>query len=223
MTAPLKLITETYFNGLLSEKSSEGDLYIEGIFMQAEKKNHNGRIYPIEIMKPEVDAYCEEFVKTKRAIGELNHPTDVSVNPERASHLITSIRQEGNDFIGKAKILNTPQGNIVRGLIEGGVKLGVSSRGLGSVKEGKGKFRGVDVVQNDFKLITVDVVSNPSAPDAFVEGIYESMSYMINNGVISPYVPKTTIKVSSVLKECVKKGKPKAQQLKELLHLMRYI
>ena len=220
MATPLKLITETYFNGLLHEKTEQGDLFIEGIFMQEKKKNHNGRIYPIDIMKPEVDAYCEEYVKTNRAIGELNHPTDVAVNPERASHLITSIKQEGNNFIGKAKILNTPQGNIVRGLIEGGVKLGVSSRGLGSVKEGKGKFRGVDIVQNDFKLITVDIVSNPSAPDAFVEGIYESMSYMIKNGVISPYVPKTTILVSKVMNDCVKKGKSKNIQAKDLVSLL---
>ena len=218
---PLKLITETYFSGLLTEKGKDGDLYIEGIFMQADKENHNGRIYPLDIMKPEVDAYCEEFVKTHRAIGELNHPTSVTVNPERASHLIVDIKQSGSDFIGKAKILNTPQGNIVRGLIEGGVKLGVSSRGLGSVKEGRGKFRGVDVVQNDFKLITVDVVSNPSAPDAFVEGIYESMSYMIKNGVITPYIPKTTIEVRKVMKECVKKGKSKVNQAKELMNLLK--
>lgn len=216
---PLKLITETSF-GLVSEKSQEGDLYIEGIFLQAEKKNHNGRIYPIEILEAEVDEYRKEYIDTNRAIGELNHPTSPTVNPERASHLITSITRNGTNFMGKAKILNTPQGNIVRGLIEGGVKMGVSSRGLGSLKAGSGEYKGVNVVQKDFKLITVDIVSNPSAPEAFVEGVYESVQFMIENGIISEYIPKTHIKVSTVLKESVKKRMAKEEQAKKMLALI---
>ena len=217
---PLKLITETSF-GLISEKSNEGDLYIEGIFLQAEKKNHNGRIYPVKILEAEVDEYRKEYIDTSRAIGELNHPTSPTVNPERASHLIVSITRNGTNFMGKAKILKTPQGEIVRGLIEGGVKMGVSSRGLGSLKDGTGEYKGIKVVQNDFKLITVDIVSNPSAPEAFVQGVYESVEYMIQNGKISEYIPKTHIKVMTVLKESVKRRLAKEDQAKKLMRLVK--
>lgn len=200
-----RLITECRFDDLLTEKDTEsGDLYIEGIFIQADKPNHNDRVYPLSVMEREVQTYDEEFIQTKRAIGELNHPTETSINPERASHLVVSLTQDGTDFIGKAKILNTPQGNIVRGLLEGGVKMGVSTRGVGSVEDGRGRYKGVSVVQDDFKLITIDIVSNPSAPDAFVKGIYESMEYMVDRGVIKPCIPGTSIKVSHVMKESTK-------------------
>lgn len=183
-----KLITDITFEGLslINEAKEDGskDLFIEGIFLQAEKKNRNGRIYPINVLKPVVEKYISEYVKSNRAMGELNHPSSPSVNPERASHLITELRQNGNDYYGKAKILNTPIGNIVKGLIEGGVNLGVSSRGLGSLKEGTDNYRGAKVVQNDYYMVTVDIVSDPSAPDAFVNGVFESVEYMIENGHI---------------------------------------
>lgn len=183
-----KLITDISFEGLslVNEAKEDGskDLFIEGIFLQAEKKNRNGRVYPIGVLKPVVERYVDTYVKSSRAMGELNHPSSPSVNPERASHLITELKQNGNDFYGKAKILNTPIGNIVKGLIEGGVNLGVSSRGLGTLKEGTDNYRGSKVVQNDYYMVTVDIVSDPSAPDAFVNGVFESIDYMIENGHI---------------------------------------
>jgi hypothetical protein len=182
-----KLITDIFFDGLqiiTEEKENKKDLFIEGIFMQAEKKNRNGRIYPIGVLKPVVEKYIQEYVSSSRAMGELNHPSSPSVNPERASHLITELRQAGNDFYGKAKILNTPIGNIVKGLIEGGVNLGVSSRGLGSLKEGTDNYRGSKVVQKDYFMVTVDIVSDPSAPDAFVNGVFESVDYIVKDGKI---------------------------------------
>lgn len=182
-----KLITDISFGELqliTEEKEGHKDLFIEGIFLQAEKKNRNGRIYPLGVLKPVVEKYIQEYVSSNRAMGELNHPSSPSVNPERASHLITELRQSGNDFYGKAKILNTPVGNIVRGLIEGGVNLGVSSRGLGTLKEGTDNYRGSKVVQKDYYMVTIDVVSDPSAPDAFVNGVFESVDYMIENGHI---------------------------------------
>jgi len=222
----MKLISEVVFdNQLILEKTESGDLFIEGIFMQANTKNRNGRIYPTKVLQNEVARYNAEFVATNRALGELNHPSSPSVNPERASHLITELGQKGNDFIGKAKILSTPQGEIVRGLIEGGVSLGVSSRGLGSLKEGTGRHRGVKVVQNDFKLMTVDVVSNPSAPDAFVEGIYESMDYMIRNGQVCEYEPRTSVTLSHQLAEATKRNVENSQRaalLVDLCNKLRY-
>ena len=155
-------------------------MYIEGVFMQDTLKNRNGRIYPKEVMSNAVNQYVEKFVSTKRSLGELNHPTYASVNPERASHMITSLKEDGNNWIGKAKILNTPMGSIVKNLIEDGVQLGVSSRGLGSVKESNG----ANVVQSDFWISAVDTVSDPSAPDAFVNGIMENKEWILENGVL---------------------------------------
>lgn len=162
------------------EESTEGkkNLYIEGIFMQAEKKNKNGRIYPRGILENQVNLYNESFVKTNRALGELNHPQRPSVDPEFASHRIVELKREGDNFIGKALILNTPKGNIVRGLLEGGTSIGVSSRGLGSVKTNK---NGINEVQSDFRLVTVDIVANPSAPDAFVNGILEGKNWAVES------------------------------------------
>ena len=174
----MKLITELLDHDLNILREAKGkDLYIEGVFMQSTVKNRNGRIYPKDVMSKEVNRFVNEEIKNKRAIGELNHPPNPTINPERASHLITSLEENGNDYIGKAKILDTPMGNIVRGLLEGGVKLGVSSRGLGSLT----KKGGASVVGSDFKLSTIDIVADPSAPSAFVEGIMENAEWVYDD------------------------------------------
>jgi hypothetical protein len=156
------------------------NLFITGPFLQTEQKNRNGRIYLKEIMAKEVARYTENYINKNRAFGELGHPDTPSINLDRVSHMIVSLHQEGNDWIGKAKILETPMGNIARNLIEGGGQLGVSSRGMGSIKQ----QNGVNVVQDDFYLATAaDIVADPSAPDAFVRGIMENKEWMIVNGV----------------------------------------
>jgi hypothetical protein len=179
----MKLITELYDNDIKSEVITESEnkksLYIEGIFLQSDVKNRNGRVYPRCVLENAVNNYIENYVNKNRAIGELNHPAGPAVNPERASHKITELRQEGSNFFGKAKVLNTPIGQIVKALIEDGVRIGVSSRGMGSLKETKG---GIMEVQDDFYLATVDIVSDPSAPDAFVNGIMEGVEYIFDNG-----------------------------------------
>jgi hypothetical protein len=176
----MKLIVEHNFKNVNVVKEEETkDLFIEGVFMQAEVKNRNGRIYPLPVLESQVDKYVKEYVKAGRSIGELNHPDSPIVNPKEASHLITSLRKEGNNFVGKAKILTTPMGNVVRGLLEGGVKLGVSSRGMGSIKE---REDGINEVQDDFILSTIDIVHDPSAPDAFVNGIMEGVEWIYDNG-----------------------------------------
>lgn len=181
----MQLITEisadVKTSEVLDEATGKKDFFIEGIFLQSEQKNRNGRIYPKKILSREVGRYMKEYVDTKRALGELNHPATPQVNPERASHLIVALKEDGNNFVGKAKILNTPMGNIVRGLLEGGVQIGVSSRGLGTLKESNG----VKVVQEDFYMSTIDIVSDPSAPDAFVNGIMEGVEWIYENGILS--------------------------------------
>lgn len=174
----MKLITELVDHDLSVITEGRGkDLYIEGIFMQSAVKNKNGRFYPKQILVKEVSRYVKEEVKSKRAIGELNHPASPTINPERASHLVTSLVESGNDFIGKAKILNTPMGEIVKGLLDGGVKLGVSSRGLGSLaKKGNTSY-----VREDFRLCSIDIVADPSAPSAFVEGIMENAEWVYDD------------------------------------------
>lgn len=190
----LNLISEAAdFNNVslvTEEKDGKKEMFIQGIFMQAEKKNRNGRIYPREILEREVQKYMDTHVLSRTSLGELNHPPSPSINPERASHLITEMKLEGNDYIGKAKVLSTPIGQIVRGLIGDGVQLGVSSRGLGSLKEGVGNYRGAKVVQTDYRFITMDIVSDPSAHDAWVNGVFESVSYMIENGNIKECLVK---------------------------------
>lgn len=180
----MKLITETIqdINILTEEKNGQKHYFIEGIFMQAESKNRNGRVYPIAVMEKELGRYNSDYVKTNRAMGELGHPEGPTVNLERVSHLIKDLRLEKNDVYGKAKILDTPYGKIVRNLIDEGVKLGVSSRGMGSLKEQDG----VNVVQEDFMLAAVDVVADPSAPNAFVNGIMEGREWIWDNGVLKP-------------------------------------
>lgn len=178
------LITEVNDNINLITEGSEKDkqYHIEGVFMEAEKKNRNGRIYPKGILEKEVARYNKEFVKSNRAMGELGHPDGPTVNLERVSHIIKELKQDGNNITGKAKILDTPYGKIVKNLIDEGVKIGVSSRGMGSLKN----VNGVNEVQKDFMLSAVDIVADPSAPNAFVEGIMEGKEWVWNNGVLQP-------------------------------------
>ena len=182
----MKLITEHIDNKLevLTEAKKDGTkgYVIEGIFMQADRANRNGRIYESKIMKSAVEKYVREQVKTGRAVGELNHPEGPSINLDKVSHRITDLHFEGADVIGKASILNTPMGKIVQGLLEGGVQLGVSSRGMGSLVE----RNGVMYVQDDFMLSTVDIVQDPSAHDAFVNGIMEGVEWIWENGMFKP-------------------------------------
>lgn len=180
----MKLITEQIEDVqiLSEEKNGKKNLYIEGTFLQGEIKNRNGRMYPINTLRREVDKYNESFVKNGRALGELGHPDGPTVNLDRVSHLITSLVQEGNNFKGRARILDTPMGNIAKNLLGEGVKLGVSSRGIGSLQETRD---GAKVVADDFMLATAaDIVADPSAPDAFVNGIMEGKEWIWNNGII---------------------------------------
>ena len=179
----MKLITETIENvEVITEgKGADKKLYIEGVFLQSEIKNRNGRMYPFSVLEKEVQRYNEEYVKTSRALGELGHPDGPTVNLDRVSHRITSLRAEGNNFIGRAQILNTPNGNIAKALLDEGVKLGVSSRGMGSID----KREDCGVVMDDFMLATAaDIVADPSAPDAFVNGIMEGKEWAWDNGIL---------------------------------------
>ena len=181
----MKLIREEIESvEFITEKLKNGkqNLYIEGIFLQGNIKNRNGRMYPMETLQKEVNRYNESNVTTGRALGELGHPDGPTVNLDRVSHKIVSLKESGSNFIGKAKLLNTPMGNIAKSLIDEGVKLGVSSRGIGSLKPTR---EGVQVVSDDFMLSTAaDIVADPSAPDAFVEGIMEGREWVWDGGVL---------------------------------------
>jgi hypothetical protein len=175
----IKEINETV-NYVTEEKNGSKSLFIEGPFLVSERKNRNGRLYEYNTMKKEVHRYTEDYINKNRAFGELGHPETPSINLDRVSHMIVSLSEDGTQWIGKAKILDTPMGNIARSLIEGGAQLGVSSRGMGSLKN----VNGVNVVQNDFYLATAaDIVADPSAPGAFVQGIMEGKEWMLVNGV----------------------------------------
>ena len=179
----MKLITEQIENVqiLTEEKNGKKLLYIEGVFLQSELTNRNGRRYPFDVLNREVERYNEEYVKTKRALGELGHPDGPTINLDRVSHRIVSLRAEGNNFIGKAQILDTPMGKIAKSLLDEGVQLGVSSRGMGSID----KQEGISVVRDDFMLTTAaDIVADPSAPDAFVNGIMEGKEWVWDNGIL---------------------------------------
>ena len=179
----MKLITEQIEDVkiLTEEKNGKKLLYIEGVFLQSELKNRNGRMYPFSVLDREVNRYNEEYVKSKRALGELGHPDGPTINLDRVSHRITSLRAEGNNFIGKAQILDTPMGNIAKNLLGEGVQLGVSSRGMGSIQ----KVEDCNVVADDFMLTTAaDIVADPSAPDAFVNGIMEGKEWVWCNGIL---------------------------------------
>ena len=172
----MKLITEHTNDVEYIVEGKNKQQYIKGIFMQSDIQNQNGRVYPFSVLKKQVKEFNEKFVKQDRALGELGHPSGPSVNLDRVSHIITELQEDGKNFIGKAKIIDTPNGKIVKNLLESGVRLGVSSRGLGSVKTNKS---GVNEVQDDFVLSTVDIVSDPSAPDAFVNGIMEGKEFSL--------------------------------------------
>jgi|TARA_A100001037_G_scaffold104_1_gene106 hypothetical protein len=164
-----------------SNESGKKDYFIEGIFMQSEIKNRNGRIYPKEVIQKEVKRYNKEFVEQDRAFGELGHPEGPTINLDKVSHMITKLEEDGNNFVGRAKILSTPNGQIVKNLIDDGAKLGVSSRGLGSL-ESKGNAQ---YVKDDFQLATAgDIVADPSAPEAFVEGIMEGVEWVYESGIL---------------------------------------
>ena len=179
----MKLITEQIENVeiLVEEKNGKKSLYIEGVFLQGDIQNRNGRKYPMDTLRKEVDRYTKTFIESSRALGELGHPDGPTVNLDRVSHRIISLKEDGTNFIGKAKILNTPMGKIAQSLLDEGVKLGVSSRGIGSLI----KKEGCNIVGDDFMLATAaDIVADPSAPDAFVEGIMEGKEWIWNNGNI---------------------------------------
>ena len=162
-------------------KNGKKSHFIEGVFLQGEIKNRNGRMYPISTLQREAKAYNSKYIEKGRALGELGHPDGPTINLDRVSHLITSLKQEGNNYVGKARLLDTPMGNIAKNLIDEGVKLGVSSRGLGTIRERDG----VKVVMDDFMLATAaDIVADPSAPDAFVNGIMEGKEWIYNNGSV---------------------------------------
>ena len=162
-------------------KNGKKNHFIEGVFLQGEIKNRNGRMYPISTLQREAKAYNSKYIEKGRALGELGHPDGPTINLDRVSHLITSLKQEGNNYVGKARLLDTPMGNIAKNLIDEGVKLGVSSRGLGTIRERDG----VKVVMDDFMLATAaDIVADPSAPDAFVNGIMEGKEWIYNNGAV---------------------------------------
>ena len=179
----MKLITETIEDVqiLTEEKNGKKDYKIKGVFMQADIKNRNGRIYPVETLAKEVRRYTKEFIEKKRAFGELGHPDGPTVNLERVSHMITSLKPEGKNFIGEAKVMDTPYGKIVKNLIDEGAGLGVSSRGMGSIQQQGGR----NLVGKDFYLATAaDIVAAPLAPDDFVEGIMEGKEWIWDNGVL---------------------------------------
>ena len=181
----MKLIAE--FNETISPviteaKNGQKEYFIEGVFMQSDIKNRNGRVYPKAIMEKEVNRYKKEFVEKDRAFGELGHPEGPTINLDKVSHLIQSLELEGKNYVGKAKVLSTPNGEIVKALINDGAKLGVSSRGLGSLEQ-KGNAQ---YVKDDFQLATAgDIVADPSAPEAFVEGIMEGVEWVYQNGILT--------------------------------------
>ena len=177
----MKLITEMYDDFQILTEGKGKDMKIQGVFMQAETKNRNGRVYPLDVLQKEVTRYSKELVEKKRAFGELGHPEGPTVNLDRVSHLIEELVPEGNNIIGKAKILDTPNGKIVKELLNAGAKLGVSSRGMGTLeKRGQTNY-----VKNDFYLATAgDIVADPSAPQAFVEGFMEGKEWVWDNGII---------------------------------------
>ena len=190
----MKLITEEISDVkfITEGKGSKKKMYIEGVFLQGDLKNRNGRMYPVQTLAKEVNRYNEAFVAKGRALGELGHPDGPTVNLDRVSHKITSLRQEGNNFVGKAQLLETPMGKIAKSLLDEGVTLGVSSRGVGSLRESS---NGCKVVGEDFMLATAaDIVADPSAPDAFVSGIMEGKEWVWEGGILREQLASQTKK-----------------------------
>jgi len=195
----MKLIREEIesVDFIVEEKGGKKQMYIEGIFLQGNICNRNGRMYQMEGLRKEVQRYTENHINSGRALGELGHPDGPTVNLDRVSHKIISLKEDGNNFIGKAKILSTPMGNIAKSLIGEGVKLGVSSRGIGSLKQTR---EGVNIVGDDFMLATAaDIVADPSAPDAFVEGIMEGKDWVWDGGILREQTAKKTYKTINTL------------------------
>ena len=203
---------------VITERTEKGgkNHFIEGVFMQSETRNRNGRIYPRPVMERAVDKYVTEQVKMGRAVGELNHPDGPTVNLDKVSHKIEALDWKGNDVVGKARILETPMGQIVKGLLDGGVRLGVSTRGMGSLEE----KNGVMYVKDDFLLSTVDIVQDPSAPTAFVNGIMEGVEWIWNNGIIQPRVIE---RIETEIKKAPRKNLYEVQvrEFKNFLSLLK--
>ena len=195
----MKLIREEIesVDFIIEEKNGKKSMFIEGIFLQGDLKNRNGRMYPMETLRREVQRYTENHIESGRALGELGHPDGPTVNLDRVSHKIVSLKENGSNFIGKAKILSTPMGKIAESLISEGVKLGVSSRGIGSLRQTR---EGVNIVGDDFMLSTAaDIVADPSAPDAFVEGIMEGKEWVWDGGILRESFAKKTYKQINTL------------------------
>jgi len=195
----MKLITEEIeqVEVIVEQRDGKKSMFIEGIFLQGDIKNRNGRMYPMQTLRREVERYNENFVASGRALGELGHPDGPTVNLDRVSHKIISLRESGSNFIGKAKILSTPMGKIAQNLIDEGVKLGVSSRGLGTLSVNN---EGVKIVSDDFMLATAaDIVADPSAPDAFVQGIMEGKDWVWDGGIIRERLAEKTYKQVNTL------------------------
>jgi hypothetical protein len=182
---------------IVEQKNGKKSLYIEGVFLQGDIKNRNGRLYPMDVLRREVARYNENHIVSGRALGELGHPDGPTVNLDRVSHKIISLRESGSNFVGKAKILSTPMGKIAESLINEGVKLGVSSRGIGSLRLTR---EGINVVGEDFMLATAaDIVADPSAPDAFVEGIMEGKEWVWDGGILREKLAHKTYKTINTL------------------------
>jgi hypothetical protein len=206
----MKLITEVTFSDFEYLKEGKGEdgkqnYFIEGVFLQSNLKNRNGRMYPKETMSKEVGRYIKENIEAKRAYGELGHPSGPTINLERVSHMITSLKEDGDNFIGKAKIMDTPYGQIVKNLMDEGAQLGVSSRGMGSIKPN----RDVMEVQSDFMLATAaDIVADPSAPDAYVRGVMEGVDWVYN-------AAEGQWRSKQIIDEVIKTGTKSVKQLQE--------
>jgi len=195
----MKLITEQIddVEVIVENRNGKKSMFIEGIFLQGDIQNRNGRMYPMDTLRREVQRYNESFVDSGRAVGELGHPEGPTVNLDRVSHKIVSLKESGSNFVGKAKILSTPMGKIAQNLIDEGVKLGVSSRGLGTLAVNED---GIKVVSDDFMLATAaDIVSDPSAPDAFVSGIMEGKDWVWDGGIVREQLAKKTYKTINTL------------------------
>ena len=195
----MKLITEEIesVDFIVEERNGKKSMFIEGIFLQGDIANRNRRMYPMDTLRKEVARYDENFVQKGRALGELGHPEGPTVNLDRVSHKIVSLKESGSNFVGKAKLLDTPMGNIAKSLIGEGVRLGVSSRGMGSLRATK---EGINVVESDFMLATAaDIVADPSAPDAFVDGIMEGKDWVMEGGIIREKLVEKTYKQINTL------------------------
>ena len=215
----MKLIAEfndQHLNVLTEEKNGKKKYIIEGIFAQADKKNRNGRVYPKPIMEKAINTYVENQVSKGRAVGELNHPEGPTVNLDKVSHKIDELNFKGNDVMGKATVLDTPMGKVVEGLLDGGVRLGVSTRGMGSLQQQNGAM----VVKDDFLLNAIDIVQDPSAPGAFVNGIMEGVEWVWNNGIIEA---QTIEKMETEIKKAPRSNlyETQVREFKNFLSLLK--